>query len=97
MANEIFIIKAPTDLNIEAPYAMSPTWKILLHLLMIATMIGDAIATNDTSTGCNLNIPKAVRKHKEAEAEPLVINITIIIKCVRDVPDSGGSFATDFK
>ena len=74
---------------------MSPTQQIVLQFL-IAIVIGAAFASNKTSIGCNLKKTNAIKKHMDPEAEPLETNITIIINCVRDVPDSGGSIATDF-
>ena len=65
-------------------------------LISVYCQLSAAFASNKTSTGCNLKKTKAIRKHMDPEAEPLETNITIIINCVRDVPDSGGSLATDF-
>ena len=70
-------------------------WLIALQLLILGSVV--AVATNTTFTGCNLRVPEDVRDHMEAKGEPLVITIIMIIKFVRDVPDSGGSFGVEFK
>ena len=70
-------------------------WLTALQLLILGSVA--MAATNTTFTGCNLRVPEDVRNHMEAKGEPLVITIVMIIKFVRDVPDSGGSFGVEFK
>ena len=71
-----------------------------MKLTVLQLLILGSVATgkpNTTFTGCNLRVPKDVRDHMEAKGEPLVITIIMIIKFVRDVPDSGGSFGVEIK
>ena len=48
-------------------------------------------------TGCTLEVPNEVMKHKEAVGKPLMIQIEFKILTVRDIPDQGGSFGVDIK
>ena len=69
--------------------------QVMLQLLL-TTVISVTTATNTTFTGCNLRVPMDVQDLMEAEGEPLLITIIMLIKFLRGVPDSGGSFGVDF-
>ena len=88
------MIKAHSGSSLKIGFAMSLSTQTLPYLLL-AIVVLDTTATNTTFTGCNLRVPKEVQDHMEAEGEPLVITIIMLIKFVRDVPDSGGSFGVD--
>ena len=49
--------------------------------------------------GCELTLggQKAWEKPKEPEGHPLLLNASIRVYYLRDVPDSGGSFGVDLR
>ena len=94
MTSKIVKIQSYSGSTSKVGFAMSPSRQALLYFLL-ATVVIATTATNTTFTGCNLRVPRDVQDHMEAKGEPLVITIIMIIKFVRDVPDSGGSFGVD--
>ena len=73
---------------------------LFLQLSALASAAKNASRTNMRLVpivGCNLIIPEHVNKQMEANGKPLAILIDFEVFGVRDVPDSGGSYAMDVK
>ena len=74
---------------------MSSTYYLLLVLHLWISL-----SSAKPKIGCNLEIPKIVGVQKEAPRDtgkPLIIFVDVKVLSVRDVPDSGGSYAMDVK
>ena len=71
----------------------------LTHYLMLVLNLWSLLSAAEKA-GCRLEVPEHVGMQKEANTDPgkpLVIFVDMKLLGVRDVPDSGGSYAMDIK
>ena len=71
----------------------------LLLILHLQISFSEALK-GKPKIGCNIGVPKHVGVQKEASGDhgkPLIIFVDIKVLSIRDVPDSGGSYAMDVK
>ena len=72
----------------------------LTHSLLLVLTLWSSFSSalkGKVKVGCRLEVTEYVGLQKETKGKPLVIFVDLKLLGVRDVPDSGGSYAMDVK
>ena len=79
--------------------AESTVMSLTHFLLLVLTLCSSFSSAKKVKVkpGCRLEVTEHVGLQKEMEGWPLVIFVDLMLLGVRDVPDSGGSYAMDVK